>query len=948
MSDKQTSENVVDYKATLNLPQTDFAMKANLAVREAKWLDDWYADDIYQQIRASRIGKKKYILHDGPPYANGSIHLGHAVNKVLKDIIVKSRVMDGMDAPYVPGWDCHGLPIELKVEEKIGKVGVKVDATTFRQACREYALSQVELQKKDFKRLGVFGDWDNPYLTMNFKQEADIVRSLAAIQKNGHIQPGLKPVNWCLDCGSALAEAEVEYEDKKSDAIDVGFGVVDLADLSAKLGVSVSTATDIVIWTTTPWTLPANQAIALHAEIEYQLVEVQSERGTHNLILAKELVASACDRYQLENPKILANFTGDKLEGLLLQHPLIAERHVPVILGEHVTADSGTGAVHTAPGHGVDDYKVGLQYRLAVDNPVGSNGVYLPTAPIFAGEHIYKANPQIIEKLGATGRLWAHKKITHSYPHCWRHKTPIIFRATPQWFINMEQCGMRETALNEIENNIEFIPDWGKNRMQSMVDGRPDWCISRQRTWGVPIPFFVHKDTNELHPRTPELIEEVAKLIEQEGVDAWFNRDSKDFLSAEDAEQYNCVRDTLDVWFDSGTTHFAVLDQRTDLQSPADLYLEGSDQHRGWFQTSLLASIGVRGHAPYKSLLTHGFTVDENGRKLSKSLGNYIPLEEIIKQLGADGLRLYVASSDYRYEIAASKEIFNRVSDSYRRIRNTLRFMLANLNGFVPSRDALPMDELIALDQYIIQRASEVQATIRKAYDEMNFHVVTNALTNFCINDLGGFYLDIIKDRQYTSKADSQARHSAQTALYHLVQAFVRWMSPILSFTAQEAWELIPEQTEKYVFTAEWYDLPKSTQQNLISESDWQALIQVKSAVNKQIEAARNAKLVGSNLSAKVDIWADETLKAILDRLENELRFVLITSQVAVHTFDESKGEATDIDGLRVAVSGADGEKCVRCWHVLPDVNTHAGHDGLCSRCIINLPSGTGEERKYA
>ncbi|MCJ8146894.1 isoleucine--tRNA ligase [Acinetobacter sp. A3.8] len=948
MSDKQTSENVVDYKATLNLPQTDFAMKANLAVREAKWLDDWYADDIYQQIRASRMGKKKYILHDGPPYANGSIHLGHAVNKVLKDIIVKSRVMDGMDAPYVPGWDCHGLPIELKVEEKIGKVGVKVDATTFRQACREYALSQVELQKKDFKRLGVFGDWDNPYLTMNFKQEADIVRSLAAIQKNGHIHPGLKPVNWCLDCGSALAEAEVEYEDKKSDAIDVGFGVVDLADLSAKLGDTVNTATDIVIWTTTPWTLPANQAVALHAELEYQLVEVQSERGTHNLILAKELVASACDRYQLENPKILADFTGDKLEHLLLQHPLIAERQVPVILGEHVTAGSGTGAVHTAPGHGVDDYKVGLQYRLAVDNPVGSNGVYLPTAPIFAGEHIYKANPKIIETLGATGRLWAHKKITHSYPHCWRHKTPIIFRATPQWFINMEQCAMRETALNEIENNIEFIPDWGKNRMQSMVDGRPDWCISRQRTWGVPIPFFVHKDTNELHPRTPELIEEVAKLIEQEGVDAWFNRDGKDFLSAEDAEQYNCVRDTLDVWFDSGTTHFAVLDQRDDLQSPADLYLEGSDQHRGWFQTSLLASIGVRGHAPYKSLLTHGFTVDENGRKLSKSLGNYIPLEEIIKQLGADGLRLYVASSDYRYEIAASKEIFNRVSDSYRRIRNTLRFMLANLNGFVPSRDALPMDELIALDQYIIQRASEVQATIRKAYDEMNFHVVSNALTSFCINDLGGFYLDIIKDRQYTTKADSQARRSAQTALYHLVQAFVRWMSPILSFTAQEAWELIPEQTEKYVFTAEWYDLPKSTQQNLISEADWQSLIQVKSAVNKQIEAARNAKLVGSNLSAKVDIWADEALKTTLDRLENELRFVLITSQVAVHTFDESKGEATDIDGLRVAVSGADGEKCVRCWHVLPDVNTHAGHEGLCSRCIINLPSGTGEERKYA
>lgn len=948
MSDKQTSENAVDYKATLNLPDTRFAMKANLAVREAKWLDDWYADNIYQQIRASRIGKKKYILHDGPPYANGSIHLGHAVNKVLKDIIVKSRTLDGLDAPYVPGWDCHGLPIELKVEEKVGKVGVKVDASTFRKACREYASSQIELQKKDFKRLGVFGDWDHPYLTMNFKQEADIVRSLAAIQKNGHIQPGLKPVNWCLDCGSALAEAEVEYEDKKSDAIDVGFSVVDLADLSARVGVEVTEPTDIVIWTTTPWTLPANQAVALHADIEYQLVQVQTETTTQNLILAKDLVVSACERYKLENPLVLADFTGSKLEKLSLQHPLIADRQVPVILGEHVIATSGTGAVHTAPGHGVDDYKVGLQYGLTVDNPVGGNGVYLPTAPIFAGEHIYKANPKIIDSLKDAGRLWAHVAIKHSYPHCWRHKTPIIFRATPQWFISMEQRGLRETALNEIEHNIEFIPDWGKNRMQSMVDGRPDWCISRQRTWGVPIPFFVHKDSNELHPRTPELIEQVAQLIEQEGIDAWFNRQVTDFLPAEEAEQYHCVRDTLDVWFDSGSTHYAVLDQREELHSPADLYLEGSDQHRGWFQTSLLVSTAIHGRAPYKSLLTHGFTVDENGRKLSKSLGNYIPLEEIIKQLGADGLRLYVASSDYRYEIAASKEIFNRVSDSYRRIRNTLRFLLANLNNFKPDTDALPVDQLIALDQYILQRTSEVQQIIRKSYDDMNFHVVCSTLTQFCINDLGSFYLDIIKDRQYTTKSDSQARRSAQTALYHLVQAFVRWMSPILSFTAQEAWELIPGQSEKYVFTAEWYVIPKASTANLLSESDWQTLIQVKSAVNKQIEAARNAKLVGSNLSAKVEIWADEAFKSVLDRLENELRFVLITSQVIVNTYDATQGEVTDLSGLRIRVSAAEGEKCARCWHVLPDVNTHATHPGLCSRCIINLPSGAGEERKYA
>lgn len=947
MSDKQTPENAVDYKSTLNLPGTEFAMKANLAVREAKWLEEWYADNIYQQIRASRIGKKKYVLHDGPPYANGQIHLGHAVNKVLKDIIIKSRVMDGFDAPYVPGWDCHGLPIELKVEEKVGKVGQKVDAPTFRKACREYAYTQIELQKKDFVRMGVFGDWDNPYLTMNFKQEADIVRSLGEIAKAGHIEPGLKPVNWCLDCGSSLAEAEVDYKDKKSDAIDVGFGVVDLADLSAKVGVTVSNPTDIVIWTTTPWTLPANQAVALHAEIEYQLVEVQSERGTQNLILAKDLVESACERYKLENPKVLADFTGSKLENLQLQHPLITDRQVPVILGEHVIATSGTGAVHTAPGHGVDDYKVGLQYNLKVENPVGGNGVYLPTSALFAGEHIYKANPQIIEALGTAGKLWAHVPIVHSYPHCWRHKTPIVFRATPQWFISMDNKGLRQDALNAIENDISFVPDWGKNRIESMIEGRPDWCISRQRTWGVPIPFFVHKDTNELHPRTPELIEEVAKLIEKEGIDGWYNRDAAEFIGA-DAEQYNAVRDTLDVWFDSGTTHYAVLREREELNDPADLYLEGSDQHRGWFQSSLLTSIAINKRAPYKGLLTHGFVVDEKGRKMSKSIGNIITPQEIIKDMGADGLRFWIASADYRYEMTAGKEIFSRASDGYRRIRNTLRFLLANLNGFKPSTDALPVDQLIALDQYILQRAAEVQKTIQQAYEDMNFHIVTNALTNFCINDLGGFYLDIIKDRQYTTKADSQARHSAQTALYHLVQAFVRWISPILSFTAQEAWPLIPEQSEKYVFTAEWYDIPVASTANLISEADWQTLITVKSAVNKQIEAARNAKLIGSNLSAKVELWANAELKSVLDRLDDELRFVLITSQVIVNAFDETQGETTDLDGLRVKVSAADGEKCARCWHVLPDVNTHHEHPGLCSRCIINLPTGQGEERKYA
>ncbi|MDO4223250.1 MAG: isoleucine--tRNA ligase [Acinetobacter sp.] len=946
MSEQKTNPSSVDYKATLNLPDTEFAMKANLAVREVKWLEDWYADDIYQKIRASRVGKPKYILHDGPPYANGGIHLGHAVNKVLKDIIIKSRVLAGFDAPYVPGWDCHGLPIELKVEEKVGKVGEKITATEFRQHCRQYALEQVEIQKKDFKRLGVFGDWDNPYLTMNFKQEADIVRALGKIYQAGHIQPGLKPVNWCLDCGSALAEAEVEYEDKKSEAIDVGFAVVDIADLSQRAGVSITSQAEIVIWTTTPWTLPANMAVSLHPEIVYAIVKAKTTHGERHFIVAQELAESAMQRYGIEQFSSIATLTGDKLEHLQLQHPLISSRQVPIILGDHVTADSGTGAVHTAPAHGVDDYNVSLKYAIPVENPVGGNGVYLPTAPVYAGVHIYKAIPQILQELKDKGLLWSHKTITHSYPHCWRHKTPIIFRATPQWFISMEQKGLRQATLNAIQNDIEFVPDWGQGRIESMIEGRPDWCISRQRTWGVPIPFFVHKDTNELHPRTAELIEDVAKLIEQSGIDAWFNLDAKTLLG-DDAEQYRAISDTLDVWFDSGTTHYGVLEQRDELNSPADLYLEGSDQHRGWFQSSLLTSMAIHNRPPYKSVLTHGFTVDENGRKLSKSLGNYIPFDDLIKKLGADGLRLYVASSDYRYEIAASDTVFARVSDSYRRIRNTLRFLLANLNGFEPSRDLMPVDELIALDQYILQRANDVQNVITQAYHDMNFHAVVSAVTNFCINDLGGFYLDIIKDRQYTTKADSQARRSAQTALYHVVNAFVRWISPILSFTAQEAWALIPQQNEKYVFTAEWYALPTASQANALSEQDWQTLLNVKSAINKHIENARNAKVIGGNLSAKVELWANAELKAVLDRLGDELRFVLITSQVVVHEFDATQGESSDLDGLNVKISTADGEKCARCWHVLPDVNTHAGHTGLCGRCVINV-AGAGEVRRYA
>lgn len=944
MSDEQNSG--VDYKPTLNLPDTEFAMQGQLAKREPQWLAEWQADGLYQQIRAARAGAPKYILHDGPPYANGQIHIGHAVNKVLKDIIIKSKTLSGFDAPYVMGWDCHGLPIELKVEEKVGKVGVKVDAATFRAECRSYAAAQVELQKADFQRLGVIGDWDNPYLTMNFKQEADTVRALAKIVANGHVQAGLKPVNWCLDCGSALAEAEVEYEDKKSDAIDVGFTVKDLTDLSTRVGVAVDnlSTVDIVIWTTTPWTLPANQAVALNAEIDYQLIQAQGEQGTARLILAADLVESACERYALQDVQVLASFKGQALEGVQLQHPFIATRQVPVILGEHVIATSGTGAVHTAPGHGVDDYKVGLQYGLKVDNPVGGNGVYLPEAPVFAGQHIYKANPQILELLKENGKLWAHVVIKHSYPHCWRHKTPIIFRATPQWFINMEVQGLRQASLDAIKG-VQWIPEWGQNRIEAMMEGRPDWCISRQRTWGVPIAFFVHQDSGALHPDTLSLMEHVAKRIEAGGIQAWFDLDARELIG-DDAAHYNKCSDTLDVWFDSGVTHYAVLDQRDELQSPADLYLEGSDQHRGWFQTSLLTGIAINQRAPFKQVLTHGFVVDEKGHKMSKSKGNVITPQDVIKKSGADILRFWIASTDYRYEMAAGDKVFAGAIDGYRRIRNTVRFLLANLNGFVPSQHALPVDQLIELDQYIIRRAAQVQAQIQAAYDAMDFHQVTVLLTSFCASDLGGFYLDIIKDRQYTTQADSVARRSAQTALYHLTQAFVRWMSPILSFTAQEAWSALAETSSKYVFTAEWYALPVVDVAAQISDDDWQTILQVKAAVNKQIENARNAKLIGANLSAQVTLWADDTLKAVLDKLGDELRFVLITSAANVQTYAE-QGESTDLAGLRAQVSPADGVKCARCWHVRPDVGTHAAHPEICGRCVDNV-TGSGEVRHYA
>lgn len=937
----------IDYKDTLNLADTPFAMRANLAKREPDWLAAWEADDVYGKIRQARTGATKYILHDGPPYANGQIHLGHAVNKVLKDIIVKSKTLSGFDAPYVPGWDCHGLPIEQKVEAKYGKVGQKVSATEFRGLCREYASTQIELQKADFKRLGVFGDWDNPYLTMNFHQEANIVRALGKIYDNGHVTRGMKPVNWCLDCSSALAEAEVEYQDKVSDAIYVSFDIVDSDKVAALAEIDSNIAA--VIWTTTPWTLPANQAIAVHPEHDYSVVA--TENG--NLLLATDLVELALSEFKLENKGVIATISGRELEGLHAQHPLIEARQVPLILGDHVTTDSGTGLVHTAPGHGLDDYIVGLKYDLPVENPVSGTGVYLESAAVFAGEHIYKANPQIIAALHDNGHLVSHTKIEHSYPHCWRHKSPIIFRATPQWFISMETKGLRERALADIPT-VQWTPAWGQNRIESMMTGRPDWCISRQRTWGVPIAFFTHKETGELHPNTPALMETAAQKINEGGVEAWFDASCEDFLGKEAAD-YDKATDTLDVWFDSGTTHFAVLDQRDELTNPADMYLEGSDQHRGWFQTSLLTSEAMYGRPPFKQVLTHGFVVDENGRKMSKSLGNIITPQEEINKTGADMLRLWIASSDYRYEMSAGKTVFKGAIDMYRRIRNTLRFLLANTDDFDPATNSVDINELVSLDKFIIERAQAVQAQIISAYDAMDFHQVTQHITAFCSQDLGSFYLDIIKDRQYTTQTDGQPRRSAQTAIYHIAEALIRWITPILSFTAQEAWEVL-HGADSYVFTEEWYTFP-TFELSAISNDDWQRIMLAKDMVNKHIETARGEKIINANLSADVTLYADGAMHESLAKLGEELRFVLITSSATlkplsaaptdVASTDEQADSNSAAADLVVEVNAATGTKCVRCWHIRNDIGTDSAHPELCARCVTNV-SGNGEVRHYA
>ncbi len=929
-------KNIEQNKYQLNLPETGFPMRGDLAKREPAWLKAWQEKKLYQRIRAARKGAKKFILHDGPPYANGDIHIGHAVNKILKDIIIKAKTLSGFDAPYVPGWDCHGLPIELVVEKNHGK---DIPPAKFRELCRQYAAEQVERQKKDFIRLGVLGDWDHPYLTMDFKTEAGIMRALGDIYKNGYLYQGSKPVHWCVDCGSALAEAEVEYEDKNSPAIDVGFKVADRSALAKAFGVEVTTEAYAVIWTTTPWTLPANQAVCVHPDFDYALI--QTSKGL--LILAENLADATLTRYGETDAKKLAVCKGAALEHVLLTHPFEA-RQVPVICGDHVTAEAGTGLVHTAPAHGLEDYAVGVRYKLPVDCPVGDDGKFYSRVEKLAGMSIWDANKVVIEMLQAGGNLMASARLNHSYPHCWRHKTPVIFRATHQWFIGMNEQDSTGTTLrthaNQAVANTQFFPSWGRARLEAMIKNRPDWCVSRQRNWGVPMPLFVHKETGEPHPQTSALLEKICLEVERQGIEAWFSLDGAAFLQTnapENSEQYKKVTDTLDVWFDSGATHAAVLKRRPELQHPADLYLEGSDQHRGWFQSSLLTGCAIDGRAPYHALLTHGFVVDGAGHKMSKSKGNVVAPQKVMDTYGADILRLWTASTDYSGELTISDEILKRVAESYRRIRNTLRFLLANLADFDAKKDLLPVNEWLEIDRYALFLTSQLQNDILADYERYEFHLAVQKFVSFCSEDLGGFYLDILKDRLYTSGETSHARRAAQSALYHITQAMMRLMAPILSFTADEIWQTLGLDNQKTVFEDVWYVLPEhGLSENVLA--DWKMLLEVRALANKAIEEKRAQGLVGSSLQSELDIYAEGAAYDGLSRLGDDLRFVLIASRATVH---QRSG------GLEIEVTPSHHAKCDRCWHYRADVGKDTDHPHICGRCVSNL-FGSGEGRAHA
>ena len=954
----QTKNSKQPSKYPVNLLDTPFPMRGDLPKREPQWVKQWQEKQLYQKIRQARAGAKKFVLHDGPPYANGDIHIGHAVNKILKDMIVKARGLSGLDAVYVPGWDCHGMPIEIQIEKQFGK-GLPVQEVQAK--ARAYAKEQIDRQREDFKRLGVLGDWDDPYLTMNFRNEADEIRALGKILEKGYVFRGLKPVNWCFDCGSALAEAEVEYRDKTDLSIDVAFPFAEPEKVGAAFGLPALPAKpgSIVIWTTTPWTIPSNQALNVHPEIRYALVETDARL----LILAEERVADCLKTYGLEGT-VIAVADGAALAGLRFHHPLADvdagyARTSPIYLGDYVTTESGTGIVHSAPAYGIEDFQSCKAHGLSdadIISPVMGDGVYAASLPLFGGLSIWDANPKIVETLRAAGTLMHAEKYAHSYMHCWRHKTPIIYRATSQWFAGMDvkpndgKPTLRETALAGIEET-EFYPAWGKQRLHNMIAHRPDWTLSRQRQWGVPMAFFVHRETGALHPRTPELLEAVAKRVEQHGIEAWQTLDPKDLLGDE-AAQYEKNRDTLDVWFDSGTTHWHVIrgSHRDALFDPsadtpegrtADLYLEGSDQHRGWFHSSLLTASMLYGKPPYKALLTHGFTVDGEGRKMSKSVGNTVSPQDVANKMGAEIIRLWVASTDYSGELSISDEILKRVVEGYRRIRNTLRFLLANLADYDHSKHALPPEQWLEMDRYAVAMTASLQKEVLSHYDVYEFHPVVAKLQTFCSEDLGGFYLDVLKDRLYTTAADSPARRAAQNALFHITQAMLHWMAPFLSFTAEEAWQVLAHGTEHTdtIFTSTYYALPGIDNADDL-QVKWQLIRDARGEVTRQLEDVRTAGGIGSSLQAEVSILAGGPTYDALASLGDDLRFVLITSAATV-------ARAPEGGDLLVTVTPSTHEKCERCWHYRADVGHDAAHPTLCGRCTSNL-FGSGEPRSAA
>ena len=953
---------MADYKSTLNLPDTPFPMRGDLARREPQWVREWNEKGVYKRLRAvaKSQNRPRFVLHDGPPYANGDIHIGHAVNKILKDVIVKSKTMAGFDAPYVPGWDCHGMPIEVQIEKKHGK---NLPAGETQRLCRAYATEQIEKQKKDFQRLGVLGDWDNPYLTMAYRNEADEIHGLGMLLKKGYIFRGLKPVNWCFDCGSALAEAEVEYEDRKDPAIDVGFEFFERQKIASAFGLPKLPEKNgcIVIWTTTPWTLPGNQALNVHPDLDYALLD--TDRGllivADGMLAAGEIQDATEEEFEsLAMPKLLAKYgvrawkligkaKGRALENIRFRHPFY-DRTAPVYLGDYVTLETGTGIVHSAPAYGVEDFESCRRYGMKDDEiltPVMGDGTFASSLPFFGGLSIWEANPKIVKLLEDKGALFAVDwKHTHSYMHCWRHKTPVILRATIQWFAGMDEVPgfngikpaetLRATALRGIEAT-EFFPAWGKARLHGMIAKRPDWTLSRARQWGVPMPFFVHKETGALHPRTLEVLEQVARRVARGGIEAWQTLKAGELIGAE-AAHYEKVRDTIDVWFDSGSTHFTVLkgSHAAETGFPADLYLEGSDQHRGWFHSSLLVSCMMNGVPPYKALLTHGFVIDLEGRKMSKSKGTGMAPQQVAGTLGAEILRLWVASGDCSGELTISGEILKRVVESYRRVRNTLRFLLANTSDFDPAGDAVPVAEMTEIDRYALALAARVQAEVAEDYRGYQFHLVVQKLQAFCAEDLGAFYLDILKDRLYTCGAKSRARRSAQTALWHIGHSLIGLMAPILSFTAEEAWRVLNGGRDGSIFEQTWHPLP-AAELDASTLDGWANLRQFREIVAKRIEHKREAKQVGSSLAAELDIQAQGPMFDALARLGDELRFVLITSRATVR---EVQGAPA-----RVEVTPSEHPKCGRCWHYRADI----GEAGLCGRCRSNL-EGSGEPRRYA